>query len=203
MRSGSGYLEGLANAGLRPEDVDIVLCTHLHADHIGWNTRLDNGRWVPTFPKARYLTGGKDLAFFRAQEQANPGVSNHGSFSDSVLPVEEAGQMETVEDGFDLGRGLSIVGLPGHSPGQVGLDLLFGAGEHVIFCGDAIHSPVQVYKPEWATRFCADAGTAVTTRMALMEQSADDGAMLLPSHLRNAMAMRIRRCNRGFEPILI
>src|SRR5690606_29853570 len=104
QRAGTGYLDRLRAAGVAPEEIDIVLCTHLHADHVGWNTRMDNGRWVPTFPKARYLIGRDELAHWQAEEAAEPGRHNHGSYADSVLPVIEAGQSELVDDGFELAR---------------------------------------------------------------------------------------------------
>jgi glyoxylase-like metal-dependent hydrolase (beta-lactamase superfamily II) len=202
-RTGTGYLEALAAAGLRPEDIHVVLCTHLHADHVGWNTRLDNGRWVPTFPRARYMTGSRELAHWQDEERIAPGTHNHGAYTDSVLPVIEAGQMEMVDDGFELVGGLSMVPLPGHSPGQIGLDLSFGVDEHVLFCGDAIHSPVQVYKPLWSSRFCSDPVEASETRTRLLERSADDGTILVPSHIRHANGLQAKRCGCGFRPVFV
>jgi glyoxylase-like metal-dependent hydrolase (beta-lactamase superfamily II) len=202
-RTDSGYLEALAIAGLRPEDIDIVLCTHLHADHVGWNTRLDNGRWVPTFPRARYLIGTTELSHWREEERVAPDTHNHGAYIDSVLPVIEAGLTETVDDGFELSAGLSVVPLPGHSPGQIGLDLTYGADEHVLFCGDAIHSPVQVYKPLWSSRFCSDPVEASQTRINLLERSADQGTLIVPSHIRHAHGLRADRCGCGFRPVLV
>lgn len=201
-RTGSGYLTRLAAAGVAPEDVDIVMCTHLHADHVGWNTRLEGGRWVPTFPKARYLIGAAELAHWQAEEARAPGAANHGSYVDSVLPVIEAGQMERVEDGFSLGRSMTITGLAGHAPGQIGLDLDCGSSGHVHFCGDAFHSPVQVYRPDWSSRFCHDPAMAAALRTRLLAEAAEDDTLLLPAHLRNAFGMRVRRDGEGFRPVL-
>ncbi len=199
-RERSGYLERLATAGAGPGDIDIVLCTHLHADHVGWNTRLEAGRWVPTFPNARYLIGRTELEHWQTQERAAPAFHNHGSFADSVLPVIEAGQCETVDDGFALASGLAILALPGHSPGQVGLGLAGKGGRQWRFCGDAIHSPVQVYAPEWTSPFCSDPAEAVRQRQGLLERSAGSDTVLIPSHLRHAWGMRAERHGSGWRP---
>lgn len=200
-RRDTGYLERLAAVGLRPEDIDIVMCTHLHADHVGWNTRLENGRWIPTFPNARYVMGRKELAHWQAEEAAHPGVANHGSYSDSVLPVVEAGLSETVDEGFELIRGLRITDLSGHSPGQIGLALDCAAG-HAHFCADAFHSPAQVFKPDWSSAFCADPAQAAALRHRLREEAAETNTLLLPAHLRNASGMRIRKAAGRFAPVM-
>jgi glyoxylase-like metal-dependent hydrolase (beta-lactamase superfamily II) len=202
-RSATGYLERLAGAGIAPADVDIVLCTHLHADHVGWNTRLENSRWVPTFPNARYLIGRTELAHWQAEEARAPGRHNHGAYADSVLPVVEAGQVEPVEDGFELGSGVRLIGLPGHSPGQVGLCLDCRSRGQVLFCGDAIQTPVQVLQPEWSSQFCADAALAARTRVALFERAIAADALVVPAHLRRASAIRVRRDGNGYRPELV
>jgi glyoxylase-like metal-dependent hydrolase (beta-lactamase superfamily II) len=199
-RTDTGYLARLAAAGLAPEDIDIVLCTHLHADHVGWNTRLENGRWVPTFPNARYLVGMPELAHWQAEEARDPGRHNHGCYADSVLPVVEAGLVETVEDGFELARGASVVGLPGHSPGQVGLCLDCGARGQAFFCGDVIQTPVQVIYPEWSSQFCSDPAEATATRNDLFGRAHETGALVVPAHLRGVAAMRIGMARGRFLP---
>ena len=193
-------MEPSGAAGLRPEDVDVVLCTHLHADHVGWNTRLEDGRWVPTFPNARYLVGRAEMAHWEDQERRTPGVANHGVFADSVLPIAGANLLDVVDDGFSVGRGLSILPLPGHTPGQVGLDLEDGAGGHVLFCADAIHTPVQLFQPAWSSAFCTDPVQAVATRTALLERAADDGALIVPAHIRGSMGFRVARCGCAYTP---
>lgn len=202
-RQATGYVERLARAGVRPEDVDIVLCTHLHADHVGWNTRLENGRWVPTFPKARYLIGGTELAYWRNEEERDPGRRNHGAYRDSVLPVVEAGLVETVEDGFELARGAEIVGLPGHSPGQIGLCLHCSGERRAFFCGDVVQTPVQVLRPDWSSQFCADRTRATRTRIELFELAAETGSFVIPAHLRGAAAMTISRTGNDYFPKFI
>lgn len=121
-RQSSAYLDQLAALGLSPADIDVVLCTHLHADHVGWNTVLRDGRWVPTFPRARYLFSRAEYEFWeRAHREAlatGGPATNHGSFADSVLPVMEAGRAELVGAGHDVCAGLRIDAAPGHTPGN-------------------------------------------------------------------------------------
>ncbi|MEI4473809.1 MBL fold metallo-hydrolase [Frigidibacter sp. MR17.24] len=198
-RKASGYLEALAREGLRPEDVDIVLCTHLHADHVGWNTRLVDGRWVPTFPKARYICGAAEFAHWQAQEAAAPGAANHGAWADSVAPLLEAGCLERLSPGEAAIEGLVIRDLAGHSPGQIGLEITCAEGG-AVFCGDAIHSPVQMLLPDWTSRFCHDPAQAVATRRALLSRAADLGLMLFPGHFRGALGARVTRADEGFVP---
>ncbi|MGB3503460.1 MAG: MBL fold metallo-hydrolase [Mesorhizobium sp.] len=202
-RAASGYLERLAAAGVQPADVDIVLCTHLHADHVGWNTRLDNGRWVPTFPNARYLIGREELAHWQAEEAIAPGQHNHGAYADSVLPVVVAGLVEKVDDGFEVGRGARLIGLPGHSPGQLGMCLDCGPKGKAFFCGDVVQTPVQVLHPEWSSRFCIDPALAEKTRIELFGEAAESNALVIPAHLRNAYAMRVSPLARGFMPTFV
>lgn len=202
-RQDTGYLQRLAQCGLTPEDVDVVMCTHLHADHVGWNTKLENGRWVPVFPNARYVMGRKELEHWQEQERLFPGEHNHGAFADCVLPIVEAGLAEPVEEGFSLAAGMEIVPLHGHSPGQIGLELAHGASERALFCGDAIHSPVQVFRPDWSSRFCFDPAMAVEVRRGLLERSAEEELLLLPGHLRGCCGMHARRTASGYRPDFI
>jgi glyoxylase-like metal-dependent hydrolase (beta-lactamase superfamily II) len=201
QRANTPFIAGLSKHGLTPDNIDVVLCTHLHADHAGWNTKLVSGRWVPTFANARYLMGRSEALHWAQLEQDEPGKHNHGIYGDSVLPIIEAGLADYVDDGFELAPGLTIRSLPGHSPGQVGLCLCCPTGEKAFFCGDAVHSPVQVIRPDWTSAFCADKPQAIRTRTDLLEEAADRGTILLPAHLRHAGGMRIRRLADGrFRP---
>ncbi len=199
-RRQSGYLARLAAAGCRPEDIDMVMCTHLHADHVGWNTRLDNGRWVPTFPKARYLIGRTELAFW-TEAAARPAEHplNHGSFADSVLPVIEAGAAEMVDDGAEVMSGVTIAPLPGHTPGHIGLEVTSPGQPSLVFSGDALHSPAQVFQPDWSSAFCSDPAMAAETRRGLLERAAESDTVLIPAHLRGE-GMRISRMGSRFRP---
>lgn len=200
-RAGTQYLARLAALGLRPEDVDTVLCTHLHADHVGWNTRLEDGRWVPTFPRARTLIGEQELAATEARLAREPaGSVSHGAFADSVAPLLDAGRVELVAAGHALAPGVTIEALPGHTAGHVGLRVARG-GRDALLCGDAVHSPVQVYRPEWSSGFDDDAAAARATRELLFAAMAGTERLLIPNHLREAAALWVRRRgDGGFEP---
>jgi glyoxylase-like metal-dependent hydrolase (beta-lactamase superfamily II) len=197
-RSSTSYLANLAAAGCAPEDIDIVMCTHLHADHVGWNTRLQSGRWVPTFPNARYVMTQREIDQ-RAEDAAKSPQANHGSYQDSVLPILDAGLVKIAKPGDDLVDGAMLLDLAGHSPGQIGLELAAGDGAHFIFCGDAIHSPVQVFQPDWSSGFCSDPAQAVRTRGMLLQRAASEDLWLIPAHLRGT-GMRITEKNGAFAP---
>jgi len=199
-RAGTRYLANLAAAGYRPEQIDMVMCTHLHADHVGWNTRLESGRWVPTFLRARYVMSQREIDQ-RAQEAAQSSAANHGSYQDSVAPVIEAGLVQVKRPGDEIANGASIVDLAGHAPGQIGLEIAPDAGSRVLFCGDAIHSPLQVLNPDWSSAFCFDPAQAVRTRRMLLERAAGEDLRLIPAHLR-AHSMRITEKNGNFAPVI-
>lgn len=189
-----GWLEALRAAGLRPEDIDVVCCTHLHADHVGWNTCLRDGRWVPTFPRARYVFARREYAHWEAEHRAalaqGRPVPNHGSFADSVLPVMDAGQAVLVDDGHELDTGVWLEPAPGHTPGTVMLHARSG-GAHGVFSGDILHSPVQLLEPGWNSRFCEDPAQAAATRRRLVEAVADSGTWLLPAHFAGSAGGRV------------
>lgn len=177
------YLAQLAAQGIRPEDVDIVMCTHLHADHVGWNTRLENGHWVPTFPNARYVFAEQEYAYWleqhKAAESATPIL--YGSFVDSVLPVIDSGQAQLVHDGYSPLTGVHIEVAPGHTPGAA-LIHLEDDGQRAVVCGDLLHHPLQLLRPEVSTRFCVDPETARRTRKRLLHEVADTDTLLVPGH---------------------
>lgn len=187
------YLDNLQRSGLRPEDVHVVLCTHLHFDHVGWNTRLEDGRWVPTFPNARYIFGRRDLEFFSTQRHE---ATHREAFEDSVAPILDAGQAEIVDVGArvhrEIGDGVWLEDASGHSPGNLCIIAECGA-ERAIFSGDCFHHPVQVVRPDAA--FLADENPekASATRKRLLEQYADSDAVFFPAHFTGASAGRVER----------
>ena len=172
MRSG-GYLDDLAAAGVTPEQVDFVVCTHLHVDHVGWNTRLVVGRWVPTFPRARYIFVGEEWEYWRHEKDE--------CIADSVVPVVEHGQVDLVESDHVLGRWLRFEPSPGHTPGHISLRLETSAGR-AVFSGDLMHRVVQVAEPQWSSIFCADPERAAATRRDFVERYADSGVLVLAAH---------------------
>ncbi len=132
MKTDDAYMRGLKAAGVSVDDIDYVMCTHLHVDHVGWNTRLENGRWVPTFPKARYVFGKTEYDYWAAQNAKG----EVPPFADSVLPVVEAKRAEVVQDDFSIGDHARILPTPGHTPGHVAFT--FGAAARMTRCSPAI-----------------------------------------------------------------
>jgi glyoxylase-like metal-dependent hydrolase (beta-lactamase superfamily II) len=194
------YLERLAAVGARPEDIDMVMCTHLHVDHVGWNTRLDNGRWVPTFPNARYVFSKTDYEhFLNIDRDPQKGPASMGSFRDSVLPVVEAGLAQMVEGAQPIEEHLAVEPAPGHTPGHV-LIKLASRDQQAFFCGDVIHQALQVYYPEWNSFACLDPMTAQRTRRKLLEDCAESGALLAPTHFGAPHLCYIEAKGGGFVP---
>jgi glyoxylase-like metal-dependent hydrolase (beta-lactamase superfamily II) len=173
------WLADLAAAGFTPEQVDTVVCTHLHVDHVGWNTRLEGDSWVPTFPRARYIIPGEEWQFWKWE--AEQGREPSGCIADSVTPVVEAGCASLVDDKHEIAPGLRFEPTPGHTPGHVAVRLTTPAGQ-AVFSGDLMHRTVQVAEPQWNSQFCYDGARARKTREAFVEQHADSGVLLLPAH---------------------
>ena len=191
------YLARMAEAGIRPEQIDMVMCTHLHVDHVGWNTRLDNGRWVPTFPNARYIFSQEDYDHYLAGPEK--GSASHGSFRDSVLPVVEAGLAQMVRGAHAIDEHLSIDPAPGHTPGSIAINLA-SHGQRALFCGDVLHHALQVFLPDWNSCFCADAINARKSRRKVLEDCAGSGALLMPAHFGAPFLCHIDERGSRFTP---
>jgi glyoxylase-like metal-dependent hydrolase (beta-lactamase superfamily II) len=176
------WLHNLAAAGVKREEVDFVLCTHLHIDHVGWNTIEENGRFVPTFPNARYLFSKADFDHYDAENKANPQrPAQHGAFNDGVLPIVEAGKADMVGTEHAIDDNLIIRSAPGHTPGSITLQAK-SKGEQGLFTGDILHHPLQVWHPEWNSRFCVDPPAAAISRRRVLEHCAEHHALMLPAH---------------------
>jgi glyoxylase-like metal-dependent hydrolase (beta-lactamase superfamily II) len=143
MKTDDTYLRALGAAGFSPDDIDFVMCTHLHVDHVGWNTRLENGRWVPTFPKARYVFAKQEFDHWSAQNAK----TEIPPFVDSVLPVVEANRHELVGNDHQIGDHVRILPTPGHTPGHIAVTMGRGKDD-AVFSGDLMHSPLQTLYPE-------------------------------------------------------
>jgi glyoxylase-like metal-dependent hydrolase (beta-lactamase superfamily II) len=182
------WMDNLNGLGVRAEDIDFVMCTHLHPDHIGWNTQLLDGRWVQTFPNARYLFSAGEYAHWEAEMKA--GNPRGGAFEDSVLPVMEAGSVDLVSDDFEIEQGLYFEPTPGHTPHHVALRLDAG-GDHGVFCGDLMHHPLQVPERQWSTMFCSDPDMSRVTRTKFVEDSADQDVIVMPAHFAGESAGRV------------
>jgi glyoxylase-like metal-dependent hydrolase (beta-lactamase superfamily II) len=196
-RQNRPWLQTLRAAGVAPQDIDIVLCSHLHVDHVGWNTRLENGRWVPTFPKARYLISRREWDHWRAAGAA--ALTRTGDYiTDSVLPVFAAGQAELVGDEHSVASEISVEPAPGHTPGQLMVRL--GSGrDQAILSADLMHHPLQVRFPDWSTRFCTDPVQARATRIAFFKQQANSGRLVFPAHFPSPTAGFIERDGENYR----
>ena len=171
------FMRALAAAGFSVGDIDFVMCTHLHVDHVGWNTRLENGRWVPTFPKARYVFAKGEFDYWAEQHKK----AEVPPIADSVLPIVEAERVALVDQRHRIDPWLVFEPSPGHTPGHVCVRLTTRAGE-AVFSGDLMHRVVQVAEPQWSSRFCYDGKQAATTRRHFIERHADSGTLVLAAH---------------------
>jgi glyoxylase-like metal-dependent hydrolase (beta-lactamase superfamily II) len=190
------FLERLRAAGAAPEDIDYVMCTHLHADHVGWNTTLKDGRWVPTFPKARYLFARVEYEHWYKNPDPHP--IRRAAFYDSVLPIVEANRADMIEDGHQVDDALTVVLAPGHTPGNVYIRLA-SKGQEAIFAGDSVHHPMQAYEVGWSTVACADPAAAAVSRRRLLESCVERGSMLLPAHFPAPFGAHVRAKGNNFE----
>ncbi|MGT2441111.1 MBL fold metallo-hydrolase [Bradyrhizobium betae] len=193
MKTDDTYLRGLNAAGFSPDDIDFVMCTHLHVDHLGWNTRLENGRWVPTFAKARYVFGKQEFDYWTEQNAKAPVPP----FVDSVLPVVEAGRHEVVGNDHQIGDHVRILPTPGHTPGHVAFT--FGRGkDDAVFSGDLMHSPIQALYPEMSVKFDVDPAAAATTRRGFLDRYCDTDTLCCTAHFPSPSVGKIRRKGSGF-----
>ena len=186
------YLDRLKQVGVSPEEVDYVLCSHLHVDHVGWNMRLVDGRWVPTFPNARHVISRTeyDAAKRFAFDPNSPPVMK-ALFEDSVLPIVESGQAVLVDDLHEFLDAIRLHPAPGHSPGHVRIELR-SHGETGVFAGDLLHSPMQVPLWDWSTVQCWDKEMSSRSRRELLEFCCEKNALLIPGHFEAPYVGRIR-----------
>jgi glyoxylase-like metal-dependent hydrolase (beta-lactamase superfamily II) len=191
------YLANLAAAGFAPEDIDYVLCTHLHADHVGWNTRLLDGRWVPTFPNARYLFAREEwhhwqVAELRARYTTDP------YFEDSLLPIMESDQAESVATDYAFDDSVRIEPWPGHTPGHICV-LVRSQHASAVLSGDIMHTALQCAEPQLNSCFCVDPEMALATRRRFLETFADSPVMVIPAHFPTPSAGWIRSLDTSFR----
>ena len=198
MRSGTSFLADLAKAGVRPEEVTHVMCTHLHPDHVGWNTKLVDGRWVPTFPNAQYVFAKKEYDFWEPKWRRDPKKFGDGCFGDSVLPVMEAGQAVLVAEDHAIDDTVWLEPTPGHSAGHTAIHMR-SKGEDAVMSGDLIHSPVQLAFPEWSTRGCLDKALSAATRRGFLERYCDSRTLVLTAHFPSPSIGWVTRKDDAFR----
>lgn len=191
----SNWMAHLGQAGLTPDDVDVVFLTHLHPDHTGWLTRLDAGEWTPTFPRARHVTSACEIEHWSANHASVPVMG--ASWSDSVAPV--LARFETVATGDTLAPGLEVVDLAGHSPGMIGLELVQSGTVRAAFNADLMHHPLQMAHPELATIFCSDPAAAIAVRRDRLARYAADGTVMFCNHFPGESAGRAVPEGNGYR----
>jgi glyoxylase-like metal-dependent hydrolase (beta-lactamase superfamily II) len=210
----TGFLDRFRHDGFDPDQVDIVLCTHLHLDHVGWNTHHDGSAWVPTFPNARYLfdsteydhwqreaqsfdpefvptTDREQRAFDWARTQANVQL-------ESVQPVVAAGLADFVDAPYEVRPGLRLMPTPGHTPGHVAVEVT-SAGQRAVITGDSFHHPCQIAHPAWSTRVDFDRDASTATRVAMLDDLEADGGLMIGSHFAPPGFGRIVRSPTGYR----
>lgn len=179
QRTDTLWYQKLLNKGIDPSEVDYVFCTHLHGDHCGWNTRLVDGRWVPTFPTAKYIIARDEVEHVAA--------GNTPAYQESVLPIMETGQVIPVENDYVLDDHVWLESAPGHTPGHVAVHLA-SKGQRAVLCGDLIHSPLQCLYPQWKYWIDHDPVVAIKTRQAFLEQRSADNNLVLTAHFPSPSA---------------
>ena len=188
------YMNALMKAGVNIADIDYVMCTHLHADHVGWNTQLENGQWVPTFPNAKYIFSEKELAHWEKAHAANP----IPYIAESVLPIVQAGRVQKVKSDHQLDDMVWCEPTPGHTPDHYSVCLQH-AHHTGVLTGDLIHSPIQCVYPDIAARPDVDKAQAARTRRAFLDKYAETDTLICTHHFPSPSMGHIHREGDGFR----
>lgn len=191
----TGFLNNLAQTGVTPKDINIVACTHLHTDHVGWNTQLKDGVWVPTFPQAKYLFSKEEFEYWQ-QKPAQEYSDDKSAFADSVSPIVNAGLSQLVSSDYVIDNNIRLVPTPGHTPGHVSI-LIESQSKRALISGDFVHHPCQIAYPEWKS-FDSISDKAVATRRRLLAEIADTDTLLIGSHFANPVAGRVMSTNLSY-----
>jgi glyoxylase-like metal-dependent hydrolase (beta-lactamase superfamily II) len=195
QKKDDSWMRSLNAAGFSVEDIDFVMCTHLHGDHVGWNTKLENGRWVPTFPKARYLFSKKEYEYWTNSDQT---LMPLDPMKESVLPIIEANRAELVTSDHELNDHIRLTPTPGHTPDHFAVCAGRG-GDRAVFTGDLIHSPIQARYPELVMRVDADRDQAVQTRRNFFERYCDTDTLCCTMHFPSPSVGHVKRWDKGFR----
>ena len=187
------FLKDLEQAGYPRESIDMVMCTHLHVDHVGWNTMLVDGRWIPTFPNARYLMAEKEWRYWNShaeEEDYGPVIE------DSVRPIVESGLAEFVEEDHELTSEVRLISTPGHTPGHVSV-LIESEGSRALITGDCIHHPVQMTRTDWCSSADFDQDQGQATRESLLKHYVDSDVLVIGTHFATPTAGYIKSLEEG------
>jgi glyoxylase-like metal-dependent hydrolase (beta-lactamase superfamily II) len=194
------FLTTMAELGWSRDSVQAVICTHLHVDHVGWNTMLEGGKLVPTFPRARYLIGRVEHEHWRALEHRHPDVAaeQRAVFADSVQPLFDAGLVDLVETDHRLSEAIKLVPTPGHTPGHVSV-AIESRGQRALITGDIMHHPCQIGRPAWVTEFDEDPAAATDMRHAMLAELADQPVLVIGTHFSAPTAGHIQREGESYR----
>jgi glyoxylase-like metal-dependent hydrolase (beta-lactamase superfamily II) len=190
----TAFLQSLEAAGCKREDIDTVICTHLHVDHVGWNTMLEGGKWVPTFPNARYLIGKQEYAHWKNDSDAE----TRTILGDSVQPIFDHGLVDLVEMDHRLSPEIHLMPTPGHTPGHVSV-VIESKGQRAIITGDMLHHPCQFAHPEWSPPFDTDPVAGASMRRSVMEKVADKPTLVIGTHFASPTAGHVKRDGGAFR----
>lgn len=187
----TNFLSNFNDLGLSPGDIDIVACTHLHFDHVGWNTKMENGKWIPTFPNAKYLFSKKEYDYWIAKPEKEL-IDDYNGIDDSVTPVVKAGLAEFVTDDHSVDKNIRFIPTPGHTPHHISV-VIESNGEKAIISGDVLHHPCQMAHQEWTTEADTYPDQTVKTRRKFLKDIVDTDTLLIGSHFANPVAGKVRK----------
>jgi glyoxylase-like metal-dependent hydrolase (beta-lactamase superfamily II) len=196
MMNTDRFEKGLAGTGVSVDQIDYVMCTHLHVDHVGWNTRLENGRWVPTFPKAKYVFADRELAYWTETEKTDPSAAPW--ITDSVLPIVAAKREEVVKSDHQLSDIVKLLPTPGHTIDHYSVQV-GKQGEDAVITGDMIHSPLQARYPELGMRVDYNSAQAGESRRTLFGRLCDTSTLVCTAHFPSPSSGRLTRWGDGFR----
>ncbi|CAM4082577.1 MBL fold metallo-hydrolase [Kibdelosporangium persicum] len=193
------FLDLLARADVRPQDVDVVVNTHLHVDHVGWNTVDADGEWIPTFPNAHYLIPAADDFHYGPDNGYGNGLQavDRMIYEDSIAPIHQAGQAVLWDGLYRIDEHLTLESAPGHTPGSSVLRLA-SKSDRAVFVGDLVHSPIQLLHPHCNSNACLSPEQAVASRRRILQRAADERELLVPAHFGGAGAVEVRQEGDGF-----
>jgi len=196
MMNSDRFEKSLTAAGVSVNDIDFVMCTHLHTDHVGWNTRLENGRWVPTFPRATYIMADRELAHWTQREKDNP--QSVPWITDSVLPIIAAKRAKVVRSDFSFDDNIRFIPTPGHTIDHYSV-LVGRTGKDALITGDMIHSPIQGKYPELGMLADYDSAQAGRTRRQVFDRFCDEPTIICAAHFPSLSTCRVHRWQAGYK----